>query len=193
MKQKKRSILLIITVIALMLIIIFFVGRSFGFFQYIKKGENVNIITINGIVTQVINSENDALNLENAYPITDSEGLSLDPFEFLMTNTSSRDIAYTIKVEVDSDKMAACVLDDQTLCPELSTDYIKYTYKKDDGTYTEPKILGENDNIIATGIIAGKEEITSSIILWIDSDAGNEIMNHYFYGKIIITGEPVSD
>lgn len=189
MKQKKKIILLVIAVIALMLIIVFLIGRSFGFFKYVKKGENVNIITINGITTEILNDENDALNLENTYPTSDSDGLLLEPFEFVMTNTSSRNLSYTIKIEIDSDKMADCTLEDGTLCPELSTNYIRYSYKKDDGTYTEPRNLGEDNNNISSGTIAGKESITSSIILWIDSTAGNEIMNHYFYGKVIITGE----
>ena len=187
--KRKKKLLFIILIVFLICIIIFFIGRSFGFFKYIKKGETVNIIAINGIATEILNPENDALNLENAYPMTDSEGLALIPFEFQMTNTSSRSLSYSIQIEIDDEKLDACTLEDGTKCPELSPTYLKYVYKKNDETYTEPRNLASDGNIIASGVIAGKETITSSIILWIDENAGNEIMNHYFYGKIVITGE----
>lgn len=189
MSQRKKTVLLLIIVIILMLIIVFLVGNSFGFFRYIKKGETVNIITINGIETKILNAEKEALFLENSYPISDSEALNLTPFEFQMTNTSTRSLSYLIRIDLDDEKMKDCVLEDNTQCPELSTNYIKYAYKKNDGTYTEPRNLGEDNNTITTGIISGKESIISSIILWIDQEAGNEIMNHYFYGKVIVTGE----
>lgn len=188
MKDRKKYIVLIIVTVALMLLTIFLVGRSFGFFKYIKEGEVVNTITINGIEINIINAEADALNLENAYPMSDSEGLTLTPFEFTMTNTSSKTLNYSIIVENDEQKQNNCALSDSTICPVLTTDYIRYSYKKDDGTYSEPKTLADSDNVIASGIIEGNQTITSSIILWVSSEAGNEIMNHYFFGKLLVTG-----
>lgn len=200
MKQTNKKILLILAIIALVLILVFLVGTSFGFFKYAKKGDKTNIISIKGITTEILNSETDTLNLdndpldlENAYPMSDIEGTSQKPFEFVMNNTSNRNIAYTIKIEIDEQKMSECTLEDGTICPELSTEYIKYTYKKNDGEYIEPRNLGADNNIIATGMITTNESITSSIIIWIDNEAGNEIMNHYFYGKIIITGEEIAN
>ena len=189
MKNKKKTILLVISVILLMILIIFLVGRSFGFFQYIKKGENINLITISGIETKILSTDDNVLNLENAYPISDSDGLSLTPFVFSMTNTSSRNLSYTMKIEMDTDKLNNCTLEDGSSCQALSTNAIKYSYKKDDGTYSTPKNLGASNDIITGGVISSKETITSSIILWIDSEAGNEYMNQYFFGKLMITGE----
>ena len=189
MKNKKKTILLVISVILLMILIIFLVGRSFGFFQYIKKGENINLITISGIETKILSTDDNVLNLENAYPISDSDGLSLTPFVFSMTNTSSRNLSYTMKIEMDTDKLNNCTLEDGSSCQALSTNAIKYSYKKDDGTYSTPKNLGASNDIIIGGVISSKETITSSIILWIDSEAGNEYMNQYFFGKLMITGE----
>ena len=134
MKNKKKTILLVISVILLMILIIFLVGRSFGFFQYIKKGEKINLITISGIETKILSTDDNVLNLENAYPISDSDGLSLTPFVFSMTNTSSRNLSYTMKIEMDTDKLNNCTLEDGSSCQALSTKAIKYSYKKDDGT-----------------------------------------------------------
>ena len=189
MENKKKYIILGIVTVLSMVLIVFFVGRSFGFFKYIKKGDITNIITISGIKTEITNPENDALNLEETYPITDDEALSQTPFVFTMTNTSKKTLTYTMRVTNDEKKQLSCALEDQTICPKLTTDYIKFAYKKNDGTYTEPQLLSANDDIIASGTIAGGETITSSIIIWIDSEAGNEIMGHYFFGQLIISGE----
>lgn len=192
MKNKKKLIISVILIILLIALIVFLVGRSFGFFRYVREGEITNIITINGIKVEIEDEENDALNLKDIYPMDDNQGMGLTPFVFTMNNTSSKDLTYSIRVDNDTEKQEACVLEDNTPCPVLTTDYIKYSYKKNDGTYTEPKILSSTDNIVASGTISSEETITSSIILWVDSEAGNEIQNHYFFGKVIITGETIN-
>lgn len=189
MKQKTRMMTLFIIIIILILVIIFLVGGSFGFLRYAKEGETVNVISIKGIEVEILNKENNALVLKDAYPISDSDAMLLTPFEFKMKNASGRSLSYSIRIELDEEKMKNCILEDNTPCLELSTNHIKYAYKKNNGSYTEPRNLGRDGNIITTDTIQGKENVISSIILWIDSDSGNEIMNHTFYGKLIITGQ----
>lgn len=185
---RSKKVLVVLVFILLTVVLVFLVGKSFGFFQYLKKGESVNIISIGGIDTEIL-SDNNALNLENSYPISDEEGVKLTPFVFNMTNNSSKNLSYTMKIEIDSDKLNDCTLSDGSSCSSISTDYIKFVYKKNDGSYTDPANLASSDNIITSDVIYSKDTVTSSIILWIDSSAGNEIMNKYFYGKLIITGE----
>jgi len=185
----KKKISLVIGITIIMLIGIFLLGKSLSLFSYTKEGETVNTITINGIVVKILNKELNSLNLENTYPVSDSEALSKKPFEFEMTNTSNGSITYNIFIQPDEEKLASCTLNDKKACPVLDTSYIKYSYKKNDGTYSEPRFLSDNNNLIDSGTILGEEIIKSSVILWIDSEAGNEIMNHYFYGKIVITGQ----
>ena len=196
MSDRKCTLTFRIIIVAIVLLltvgIIYGVGRSFGFFKYIKKGEIVNIITIGNISDgnikiEVLNTGNNALNLENAYPVYDSEGLESTPFEFTVTNTTSNTYKYQISVLNDEEKQSSCVLDDGTTCPELTTNYIRFAYKKNDGNYSEPASLSELNDIVLTDTIGVNEEIKYSIILWIDSEAGNEIMNHYFFGKMIIS------
>lgn len=191
--KNRQKLLLIIGIILVVLIIIFFVGNSFGFFRYLKKGDIVNVITIGGIDVEVIDQDSDALNLENAYPISDDDGLKLTPFEFKMTNSSNQALIYSLVVELDTDKLNECKLEDGTSCKELSTKYIKYAFKKNDGTYSTPDNLATNGNVITKDIIESKASDTYSLIVWIDEDAGNEIMNTYFFGKLIISAEKYVD
>ena len=107
-----------------------------------------------------------------------------------MTNTSSKAIEYTIKIENDAVKQAACKLDDDvTTCPILSTTNMRYSYKIGNGSYSTPANLGNNNDIIVSGTISGKETIQVSVKIWIDSLAGNEIQGEYFFGQLVLVGE----
>lgn len=189
--MNKKTIILIVVTILIILVSIFFVGGSFGLFKYLKKGDVVNVITINGIKVEIVSCDNDCLNLKDAYPISDEEGLTSTPFVFKILNNTSNNINYSIKIIPDSEKINECYLDDGTNCPELTTNYIKYAYKKNDGTYSEPKLLSDDNNTLTTDIILANSNVTSSVIIWIDENSSNEIMNHYFFGKLIIEGSKV--
>ncbi len=197
MKNRKKWIGIAIFMIVLIVIIVFIVGRSFGFFRYIREGEIVNIIKINGIEVDILNKDKDALNLTNKYPVYDEEGLTYTPFEFTVTNTTSRDLTYQVKIVSDTEQLSSCTLEDGSPCEELTTDNIKFVYKQDEEAYTEPAILKnedkDKDGVIATVVIPAKESITHSIILWIKNDANEDIVEKYFYGKVILEGTAVEN
>ena len=190
MVEKKltiKNISLVIVVLILMVLIVFMVGKAFGFFSYAKEGSVVNSITIRGLTVDIDSESDDALNIVNAYPMYDSQGMENEAFIFTVTNNSSHGIDYNLIVENDSDKLAECLQTNET-CPELSTDYIRYSYKVDNGTWSSPANLGDNSNIIHVDSIRSNQSTQISIKLWIDEDAGNEIQGHYFFGKLVIEG-----
>lgn len=190
--SKRLGIILIgLLVVVVLFVSVFFIGESFGLFKYKKLGDIANVITLRGLDIEIVDNDASALSLVNAYPIYDSEAMSLDPFVFTMSNTTSRDISYSIKVLLDEDKLNNCKLDDGTACLGLPISNIRYMYKLDDGTFTTPQNLDTDDSVVAVGIIKTGETLKQSLVIWIDSAAGNEIMNHYFYGKIIIEGAGV--
>ena len=102
--QVVRNIGLVVLVLALMALIVFLVGKAFGFFQYAKKGDVVNVISIKGLEVEVLNSEDDALNLAGAYPMYDEQGLENTAFEFNIINTSSKAFDISLLVENDATK-----------------------------------------------------------------------------------------
>lgn len=186
-----KNVILVIVVVALMGLIVYLVGRSYGFFRYEKQGETTNVITIKGIRVDII-EDDDALNLLNTEPLYDSDGLELKAFKFSITNTSSRPLDYTMKVVNDTDKQSACLINEGTAneasCPVLTTDNIRYSYKLNNSNWVEPSNLGQDNDVITTYTINGGETLTYSIKMWIKSDATNDIMNHYFFGQLLIQG-----
>lgn len=186
MKNKKKWIELGIVII-LAAVILFIIGRSFGFFKYAKEGNIINTIKINGIEVNILSKNSDILTFENAYPISDEDGLALTPFQFEVVNTTSRALTYQIKVVPDTEKLAECTLEDQSPCQSFTTDNIKFAYKEEqDEDYTKPAVL--NNGIVTTVQIPANGTLTHSILLWIKDTAGNTIEGKIFYGKIVLEG-----
>ena len=165
--SKLKLALLITSVLVLMMLIVFLVGRSFGFFQYAKKGDVVNIISIKGLVVSVDNTTDNALNLTNVYPEYDADGLKHDPFIFTITNATGNPVDYTLKLLNDTEKQELCFVDtEETInCTQLPYQYIRYAYSINDGEYSEPVNL-TSDGIIYSETILGGASTKISIKLW---------------------------
>ncbi len=186
---KLRMICLVLVVLVLMALIFFLVGRSFGFFQYAKKGEVVNVVTINGLSVSIDNATDNSLNLTDAYPMYDSQGLESAPFTLTITNTSSKVIDYELSLVNDMEKQENCVLEDEvTPCTQLPYQYIRYAIQLLDYGYSEPATLSSNGKMFG-GKISANDSITISIKIWISDSAPNSIQGNVFYGKLVITGE----
>ena len=183
--EKLRKVAFIVSILAVVSISVFLIGKSFAFFNYRKNGETVNVVTFKGLNVNILNSSDNALNLSGAYPIYDAFGLDGTPFEFEISNVSSQNIDYILKIENDADKQNACEVDG-AVCPKLSTNYIKYAYKIGDGEYSTPTNLGENNDIVFSNTINGGSTIRVSLLIWIDQDAPNDTQGKYFFGKLIL-------
>ena len=182
--KKTRNIIIVLSIVVICTLLVVFVGKSFAFFRYEKHGDTVNVITFNGLSVNV-NSYNDAFNLTNARPEYDFDGMKRDSLDFTITNHSGNTVDYQLKVENDTDKQNACVLNG-SICPSLSTNYIKYSYRIDNSEWSEPLNLGANNNIIFTDAIVGFDDVDISIKIWVDSTSPNIAEGKYFYGKIIL-------
>ena len=184
-KNPVKYIVVILCVLALAGIVLFTFGKSFAFFNYQKNGETLNVVTFTGITVNINNSSDEALNLNNAYPMYDMDGMNQDSLDLTLTNTSRKTLSFNLKVENDQDKLNECIANNGT-CPSLSTNYIKYSYKIDNGEWSDPANLGANNNIALSESVSGNSSVDVSIKIWIDSTSPNEIQGTYFFGKLII-------
>ena len=96
MNEKKKYI--IISVVIILISIIALIGSSYALLTITLEGDKD--ITLTAGILNVDFSEGDSINLDNASPLTDSEGLKTTPYTFTITNTGNRDfpkIKVTIK------------------------------------------------------------------------------------------------
>lgn len=190
----KKKLIIIIPVLLLVFVTLF-LTNSFALFSYAKEGLKVNFLTINGIDVELADPTSTALTLENSEPTFDNDGLNKTPFVFTLKNTSHNSLDYTIKVVNDVDRQNTCFLDAgrTQACPVLDTDYIRYAYKIGDGSYTTPQTLGTNNDIIISSTLSSLQNVQISLVMWIDINAGNDVQNNSFYGKLILQGQKSSN
>ena len=167
-KQKK------ILIIAVFLVITLFISSSYALLTNFDKTDNV--ITIkSGNLTMTI--AGDTVNLNNKLPVSDEDGLKETPTTITLTNPGTMNIeGYDVKLISEEGTNNVSTLDSK---------YIKYAISLDNTTYTEPKLLSSNNNIIYTGYnLAVNASKTLYLKVWIDNAAGNNAINKTFYGTI---------
>jgi len=126
-------------------------------------------------------TEADDINLQNAYPIVDSEGEALTPYTFTITNKCNDYASYQINLEV---------LDNST----LSSQYVKMMLNDNIAILDQnPVVTKTLDNAITsykidTGYLDKQESKTYQLRLWLDENtpAIEETMNQLFASKITI-------
>lgn len=179
MKEKRNKIFLIILLIVLIIVII---ALSYAAFNYSRVGSE-NVITL-GTLELTLN-EGNTINLEDTYPLTDSEGLALSGYDFTLENTGTADVNYVIyldNVEITSPDVK---LDDK---------YLKYSLDKGSvkGNADYLNNLGaDGSRILDQGTITSGEENSYVLRVWptteIDGDFGGQVWK----GKLRITGDQV--
>ena len=180
MKEKKNKIMMLVILIVLIVLII---ALSYAAFRFTGLGQKENVVTLGTL--ELTLKEGATINLEDTYPITDSEGLALDGYSFTLENTGTATANYVIyldNVAVDSPDVK---LDDM---------YLKYSFDKNDsvGTAEFLESLGEDGSrILDQGTLNSSEENSYVLRVWptieVDGDFGGQVWK----GRIRITGDQV--
>lgn len=177
--NKKSKIMLIILLVALIIIII---ALSYAAFSFSRIGSE-NVITL-GTLELTLN-EGNTINLEDTYPLTDSEGLALSGYDFTLENTGTAAVDYVIYLDNVAIESPDVKLDDM---------YLKYSFDKNKtiGTAEYLETLGEDGSrVLDQGTLKSGEENSYVLRVWptieVDGDFGGQVWK----GKLRITGDQV--
>ena len=171
---KKEMIILIISLLIILL-------ASFSYALFLSVDNRDEDIVTTECFKSTFEDSND-INLDIAYPMSDTEGSRLTPYTFTIKNLCNKAGEYQVNVETKEES-------------SLSTNYLRYklnNYSSD--------ILGSqlevqeyiNENIsesrnIEAGVILPNEEITYDLRLWVDeSSTISESANKLYKGKVVI-------
>lgn len=179
--NKNKLVLLVLSVITLLLII----GTSLAFYQMVNTQTGENLVETGCFDVRITNQEN-AINLENAYPISDEKGKSLTPFTFTLANNCNVTGKYTVNLEV---------LKDST----MSTSFVKTMVNN--GIISKLDALPKADTknsgsiearTIATGILTPNSTVDYSVSLWMDENVTIEdgAMGTVLKSKIVVVSTP---
>ena len=142
-KKNKKEITKIAFLAVILLTIV--LGTSYAFFTiFIDEGTESEIVA--GTFNVQFN-EGRNINLTNASPMSDEEGLATEGHSFTIENTGTINANYNVILEEKT-----------TTGNTLDKKYIKYSVKVGDGEWSTPKILGENQN----GMLINNGELSAT-------------------------------
>ncbi len=176
--KKKKELLVVGILIGLFCV----VGVSYAIWQvtHVQTGENS--LTVGCFKVEF--TDQNPIQIGKAYPIEDSVGRSLTPYEFKLTNTCNDLASYQINLEV---------LNDSTLNEHS---YIKTMLDEE-----SPKLLNRNQVVEKTlenattayklkkSFLSANETKSFTLRLWLDKNtpADETIMNSVFKSKVTVT------
>ena len=182
-KTKRKKILLGIGVLLAICLII---GVSYAYWRLViyQTGENE---VASSCFSITLTNEQNAINLQKAYPILDEEGKKLTLYTFTVKNNCDAYASYSVNLE-----LLETILEEN----RLSSGFIKVML--DENT---PTVLNTNTNVtptldnayeayeLATGYLDKNEEVTYNLRLWMDQDVTieDDAMNKQLESKITIT------
>ena len=196
MKLKYKFLLLLI---AISLVGCLYVSQSYAFWMVTNEQKATNQITSGCFNINFTDTSTNSINLNNTYPVPDSLGLQETPYKFTITNACTIAANYTITLN----SLSTNGIDDTK---------IKYAlYKKVDNGKPSSGTLLSNATVnsttsglgvanlkksysIGSGSLAAGSRSGSSITnggsdvydlyIWIDNNAGNEVMNQTFSASV---------
>ena len=104
-KTKKADI--VAKILGIILGIVFVLGISYALYMVTIYGKKENKIITGTLRLELIDTDKENpekytnINIDNAYPISDKEGLATTPYTFTLKNTGNIDSKYTISLEVN--------------------------------------------------------------------------------------------
>ena len=174
MTKEKNKIILIIILILISLIAL--VGSSYALLTKSFKSKKLSM----EVGTLKIDfAEGNAINMANAAPMTDSDGLKSTPYTFTITNGGDINAYYTVSNE-------------EELANTLDTSYLRMKLTGSDGYDSGIKTVKElgtetykliDDTLLETG-----KSVTYELRMWISQDAGNDIQDKIYKSKIVVNG-----
>jgi len=153
-------------VVALLLVI----GASYAFFALTLRGEKELTVTTGTLSLQY--KDQNAIQLEKTYPLSDQEGMELIPYEFSVENTGDIKALYDIILEENEENT-------------LNAIWLKYSLKRNEEEWSSPKKISSLKLEEGLEVEPGKTDVYQ-LRLWIDEEVGNEAQNKSFKARVVI-------
>lgn len=169
----------------LSLLILLIIGTTYAYFKLTIKQKDINLVETGCFDVTMINQEN-AINLDNAFPLTDEQGRTLTPFTFTLKNNCDLTASYNVNLEVLSGST-------------LSSAYVATLVNN--GTIntlgnlpkTDTTIKGSIESrTIYKGILAPGLSVDIGVSIWIDEDVtiSDNVANTTLKSKVVVVSTP---
>ena len=174
MTKEKNKIIMIIILVLISLIAL--VGSSYALLTKSFKSKKLSM-EVGSL--KIDFAEGNAINMDNAAPMTDADGLKSTPYTFTITNSGDINAYYTVSNE-------------EELANTLDTSYLRMQLTGSDGYNSGIKTVKDlgtetykliDDTLLETG-----KSVTYELRMWISQDAGNDVQDKVYKSKIVVNG-----
>ena len=167
-----------LAVISILMVMTLFLSSSYSLWKITVTQGGENVISAGCFDVKLENVDNNNnINLTNTYPMTDEKGKNLTPYIFKITNNCTIDASYTIYLnQLDSQNKV-------TNGDQKIEDYIKYTFKEQNGAGT----TDETAKKLKDGTAVTTDDLNTADITFNYGD-GKNIQKTYALGTGVVTG-----
>ena len=175
----KKKILYFFSLLFILLIVL---RASYAYYIKSYSQENSNIVKTKCLNLSITNEKNDIM-LDEQYPIPDSEGKKLTPYQFTITNTCEQFISYNVNLEAleetTMDSNAIKVMVNNEAPVNLATL---------DTAQTSINNSVESRTLV-TGSLGSGDSVDYALRLWMDYGDSVDLssMNKVFNSKVVVT------
>ncbi len=173
--NKKKLIALIIILISFSILSL--IGVSYALFTKTVKGEKS--VTITSGTLKIDFKEGSTIQLEDARPTEDAEGLEMEPYTFTIENSGDVKAYYNISIKEDESNT-------------LNNNYVRYSLTSDKGYDSGVRVMGGEGSsefiIKSEDKIEVGDSIQYSLRLWLDKDVDNSVQGQSYKAKVIVNG-----
>ena len=156
------------------------ISSTYAIFGTTHKTDDKNFMEVGTLKINYEESNMNKINLINAFPISDEEGMKQEPFEFKINNDGNLDATYKIRIVNDDNVIGKDGCENNL----LDLNDIKISVNNE-----TPIILGslnKSNYVIDEGIITKGESKGYNLKIWITDKAGNSSLNKHYHGKVVV-------
>lgn len=155
-----------------LILLVIVIGTSYALFSTVKTSKET--VEVEAGTFKISFLDSNYINLENAYPMTDEEGLNTSGYKFTITNEGTLNGKYNISLEEKEENT-------------LDKSYIKYSIKEGDGTWSTPALLSNGIILTDNKQLNSTDHIDYELKLWLDEAAPNEVQGKKYQAKIVVS------
>lgn len=174
--------------VSVVLLVLLGIGVSYSMWNMSVSQDTNNVIATTSECFDIeLTNQNNNINLENAYPISNEKGKTLTPFTFIVKNTCDMFLSYTVSLE----SLKGSTLSSKFINVMVNNEAVERLSNYDS---TDTINSGSVESrILAKGSLSKDDSDDYSLRLWIDYDTTVEDLNNetkVLKSKVIIKATP---
>ncbi len=177
MDEKKKSI--IKKGFWILVVLSMFAFVSYAAFTYNRLGTRKNQIATGTLLLTLDDEASNGISINPAIPVSDGVGSTEQPYTFTLENTGSLTADYQLFLVEDTQAYE----DDDCIDNKMDWKALRYSFEKDSEDPTTNS-LSDSPYMLDHGSLKSGATYSYTLHVWINQDAGNEVMGTHFHGKI---------